>query len=59
MATMREHWHRFEQLLPGGPSETRDRALRTTGIGLLFLIVLVLTLLQFRFSGWVHYEGGR
>ena len=25
----------------------------------LFLIVLFFTLLQFRFSGWVHYEGGR
>jgi multiple sugar transport system permease protein len=26
---------------------------------LLFLIVLFFTILQFRFSGWVHYEGGR
>jgi multiple sugar transport system permease protein len=25
----------------------------------LFLIVLFFTILQFRFSGWVHYEGGR
>jgi branched-chain amino acid transport system permease protein len=37
---MREQLERLEKLIPGEASETRDRAVRTAGIGLLFLILL-------------------